>query len=68
MSQKLDIFTATMIAEGAMEADYDTLILAWQMMVDTGLAWSLQGSFGRAASLLIEDGTLKAPAGWKGAR
>jgi len=50
-------FDAVMIAEGAQEADSEEqLIEAWQRLIDTGLAWKLQGFFGRTASRLIEDG------------
>jgi hypothetical protein len=31
-------------------------IKAWQLLIDTGLVWKLQGWFGRAATRLIEDG------------
>ena len=34
---------------------------AWQQLIDTGLAWSLQGWFGRTAIRLIEDGRCTAP-------
>ena len=48
-------YTATGIAEGFVEAkDEQEVIDAWQHLVDTGLAWSLQGSFGRTAAQLIE--------------
>ena len=31
-------------------------IEAWQHLIDTGLAWTLQGWFGRTAIALIEAG------------
>ena len=59
-------FEAVMIAEGAMEppgvtdeekeASYHA---AWQRLIDTGLAWKLQGWFGRRAAALIEEGICK---------
>ena len=55
----LDHYNATMIAEGVIEADRETQILAWQYLVDTGLAWQLQGFFGRTAQRLIEDGVIQ---------
>lgn len=52
----MDIFSATMIAEGVEQADEETQIAAWQKLIDTGVAWQLQGSFGRMAAHLIEEG------------
>ena len=49
-------YEATMIAEGVDEADRDTQIEAWQHLIDTGLAWRLQGWFGRRAKDLLEAG------------
>ena len=56
----IDNYTATGIAEGFIECeDEDTLIKAWQHLIDTGLAWTLQGWFGRRANDLIEAGICK---------
>jgi hypothetical protein len=52
---------AVLIAEGDIETDQDTQIEAWQYLVDTGLAWSLQGSFGRMAQQLIDQEVITAP-------
>ena len=52
---------AVLIAEGEIETDQDTQIEAWQYLVDTGLAWSLQGSFGRMAQELIDQDVITAP-------
>ena len=50
-------YDATGIAEGWIEAESeDQVIEAWQTLIDTGLAWSLQGWFGRTAASLIDQG------------
>ncbi len=47
----MDSFTAIGIAEGFIDADSEEQeIEAWQHLVDTGLAWKLQGRFGRTAT------------------
>lgn len=55
---KLDDYTAVMIAEGVEDADYDRTVEAWQYLHDTGLAYSLQGWFGRTAQSLIDQGII----------
>ncbi len=55
---KMDACTAVMIAEGVDEASQENQVRAWQYLVDTGLAWQLQGSFGRTAMGLIEAGII----------
>lgn len=53
----MDTFDAVMIAEGSQEpASEQEQIDAWQHLIDTGLAWKLQGFFGRNAQRLIEAG------------
>jgi hypothetical protein len=42
------------------ESDEEALAF-WQMLVDTGMAWRLEGWFGRTASNLIENGVIDAP-------
>lgn len=50
-------YDAVMLAEGQIEdADESEVIAAWQHLIDTGLAWKLQGFFGRTASALIKQG------------
>ena len=45
------------IAEGFLqENDPKKIVKAWQHLIDTGMAWELQGWFGRTATLLIEEG------------
>ena len=52
----MENFDAVMIAEGVDPASEEEQIEAWQHLIDSGLAWSLQGWFGRNASNLIEQG------------
>lgn len=60
----MDQFNAVGIAEGFVEAESEEQVLeAWQYLVDSGLAWRLQGWFGRTASALIEQGYINAPVG-----
>ena len=59
----MDTIDATMIIEGVEPETYEGQIIdAWQLLIDTGLAWQLQGSYGRNAQALIENGICNAPA------
>jgi hypothetical protein len=55
----MDNYTAVAIAEGFEEAEsVEQIIEAWQLLHDTGLAYQLQGWFGRTARDLIEQGVI----------
>jgi hypothetical protein len=59
--KKLTSYLASAIAEGFCEgegASEHEQLCAWQYLVDTGLAWSLQGWYGRTASNLLENGVI----------
>jgi hypothetical protein len=59
----MDDYRAAMIAEGVWPAEYEGQYLsAWQHLVNSGLAWRLQGWFGRTARDLIESGAIHHPA------
>jgi hypothetical protein len=48
--------TSAIIAFENGELDDDDTIALFQHLVDTGLAWQLQGFYGRTAAALIEQG------------
>jgi hypothetical protein len=52
----MSIYNATMIAEGGEDASKEKRVEAWQLLIDTGICWQLQGYFGRTAAHLIEVG------------
>lgn len=53
-------YDAIGICEGYIEEyNEEKIIAAWQHLVDTGLAWSLQGWFGRQAAIMIDEGIIK---------
>ena len=44
----LNVFTAVSICEGMTEPENEEqYIEAWQLLIDTGYAWTLQGWFGQ---------------------
>ena len=55
----MDNYTATGIAEGWIPCnDEDRVIEAWQHLHNTGLAYTLQGRFGRTATSLLQAGII----------
>lgn len=55
----MDIFTATGLVEGIVEAESEEQVVeAWQYLHDTRVAYHLQGWFGRTVTALIEQGVV----------
>lgn len=60
--EKMTPYLACAIAEGFCEgedASKELQIEAWQYLIDTGRAWTLQGWYGRTTQALIEQGICK---------
>ena len=53
-------FEATGLAEGFIQAESEEQVIdAWQHLHDTGLAYKLQGWFGRTAQELLKRGIIQ---------
>lgn len=60
----MNTLDAIEIIEGeAGPMDFETVIEAWQALIDTGLVWRLQGRYGRMAHNLIVEGVCQPPSG-----
>ena len=61
-TKKLTIMEAILIAEGEQEPAYpEQYIEAWQLLINNGQGWKLQGWFGRTAQALISEGICTMP-------
>jgi len=56
----MDSYRAVALAEGFEEGSHDEIVQAWQYLHDSGLAYKLQGWFGRTVQHLIEEGLINA--------
>jgi hypothetical protein len=59
MTKPYDVI-GNIIAYEQGDLEQEEVINLFQHLVDSGLAWSLQGSYGRTAAALIEAGEITA--------
>jgi len=59
MSTKPYDITGNIIAFEDGQLEHHEVVELFQALVNTGLAWSLQGSYGRLAMQLIESGEIQ---------
>ena len=60
MHNTMNNYEATGLAEGFIEAESEEQVIeAWQYLHDTGLAYKLQGWFGRTAQNLLKQGIIQ---------
>lgn len=52
----MDAFYAVELIECGEDVSTEEYVAAWQFLIDSGIAWQLQGFYGRTAARLIEDG------------
>ena len=57
--RKMDNYLATGLAEGFEQGTEQEVVAAWQYLHNTGLAYQLQGWFGRTAQELIKKEIIK---------
>ena len=59
-TETMTVSDAILICDGVCSASDVEFIQAWQLLVDTGTCWQLEGFFGRTANMLIARGHIQA--------
>mgnify|MGYP003115177571 FL=1 len=59
--QTRDLVTAIQVVEGSFPSNEEEQLDAWQLLIDSGIVWQLQGTYARGAMSLIEKGLVEAP-------
>jgi hypothetical protein len=57
----MNALRAISLVEGIEEGDEADTLEAWQHLIDSGMVWHLQGSYGRMAEQLINAGLCNPP-------
>jgi len=60
LQDTLDTIAAIQIVEGSIPSEEDEQLAAWQLLINSGIVWRLQGSYSRGAMALIEQGLVEA--------
>lgn len=60
MKTKTYDVTGSIIAYESGELDWTEVLELFQNLVTTGLAWQLQGAYGRTAAAMIQSGEISA--------
>jgi len=58
-------FTQEIIDYENGDMDFDRMVDLFQRMINDGIVWKLQGSYGRTANILVQDGYCILPNGPK---
>lgn len=55
-----DLLQLVSVIEALEDSNFEESLKAWQLLVDSGIVWQLEGWYGRTAKQLIEQGLIKA--------